>query len=143
MDKIISKILAEALAPVIALLQSIDSKLGNPQPQPQTTTPMPEALKAQIAAIEETKAIAAAVEKTLPPAPVETLKPTEISREDLGRGLVGIAKISPDKAIAILAKFGAKALGEIPVEKYPAVVKEIEAVAAELSAPKVEGNVFA
>ncbi len=119
MDKLLLKVLETALQPVIALLTSIDAKLGNGAPgfvPAAAPTPAENVVPAKPTPTPVVATPVAEVPKEAIPV---------VTREELGKALVAVAKIDMEKAKGILSQFKAAQLADVAVADYPALAKAI------------------
>jgi hypothetical protein len=115
MDKLLLKVLETALQPVIALLTSIDAKLGNGAPGF-----VPAAAPTPAENVVPVKPVVATPVAEVPKEAIPV-----VTREELGKALVAVAKIDMDKAKAILSQFKAAQLADVAAADYPALAKDI------------------
>jgi hypothetical protein len=119
-DKLLLKVFETALQPVIVLLTSIDAKLGGGTSVLNPVAPP--------AAGEATAPAKAAVVTEVPAAAIPV-----VTREELGKALVGIAKVDMQKAKDILSQFKAAQLADVAAADYPKLDAAIKAQAAEFA----------
>lgn len=131
MDKALEKVLTAVFAPLIAVLTEISNKLGAP---PQLASSPAAELKSAVAS---PAAIVPAAPAAAPVADVAA--EIAVSRQDLGKGLLAIAKLDMDKAKALLVKFGGEELKDIPVRNYgPLALAIQETIAAYAALEKLQ-----
>lgn len=135
MDKIFAKILETALLPIITLLTEIRDQ--HKAPAFPNTAPLP----AGLVPAKPVEFVPA------PPTAAPIADPTK-ERQELGEKLMAVAKVSPEKAMALLGGFTAKLeskhgnrlgqpciyLAEVSTADYPALAAAIAAASVKPAA---------